>query len=291
MTPPEPVTLIAPKAADVGGLPVQRLLPRAGRRTIGAWCFVDIAGPVDVGAASMQVGPHPHIGLHTVTWMIAGEVMHRDSLGGEQMLRPGELNLMTAGHGIAHAEQVPVEAKGALHLVQLWVAQPDTTRHGPPDFAHHADLPRVTVNGTQVTALLGEVLDARSPVRCDTPLMGAEVRLTGALTLPVDPSFEHGVLPLDGDVIANNVHIASGHLGYLPPGARTLQLSSSATTRLLVLGGEPFTESLRMHWNFVARTTDELAEAVSQWNAGDPGRFGAVGGGLPRTPAPPLPGR
>lgn len=288
MTPPAPVTLIAPKAVDVGGLPVQRLLPRAGRRTIGAWCFVDIAGPVDVAVASLQVGPHPHIGLHTVTWMIAGEVVHRDSLGNEQVLRPGELNLMTAGRGIAHAEQVPAHAAGTQHLVQLWVAQPDTTRHGSPDFAHHPDLPRVTFDGAQVTVLLGELLGARSPVRRDTPLVGIEVLLNGTATLPVDPSFEHGVLPLDGDVTANNVHLASGHLGYLPPGTSSLHMTAPGPTRLLVLGGEPFTEPLRMHWNFVARTTDELAEAVRHWNDGDITRFGPVVGGLARIPAPPL---
>lgn len=288
MTQPEVVTTITPKVVDVGGLPVRRLLPRAGRRTVGAWCFVDIAGPVDLSVASMQVGPHPHIGLHTVSWMIDGEVVHHDSLGNEQVLRPGELNLMTAGHGIAHAEQVPEGAGGRLHLVQLWVAQPEATRHGLPDFAHHAELPRLMVDGTQITVLLGEVLGTRSPVRCDTPLVGAEVMLSGALTLEVDPSFEHGLLPLDGEVMGNGIRLEAGHLGYLPPGDTTLRFEApTRRTRVMVLGGKPFTEPLRMHWNFVGRTTDELAQAVHDWNH-DSGRFGSVGGGLARIPAPPL---
>jgi len=288
MTQPEAVTIIAPRMVDVGGLPVARLLPRAGRRTIGAWCFVDIAGPVDVSVASMQVGPHPHIGLHTLSWMIDGEVMHHDSLGNEQLLRPGELNLMTAGHGIAHAEQVPEGAHGQLHLVQCWVAQPEATRHGPPDFAHHADLPRVMVDGMRITVLLGEVLGTGSPVRCDTPLVGAEVMLSGVLTLPVDPSFEHGVLPLDGDVMVNGIRLEAGHLGSLPSGVAALQMSSiTGTTRVMLLGGQPFTEPLRLHWNFAARSRDELTTAVRDWNHDSP-RFGAVGGGLARIPAPPL---
>lgn len=288
MTQSGAVTIIAPKVVDVGGLPVARLLPRAGRRTIGAWCFVDIAGPVDVSVATMQVGPHPHIGLHTLSWMIDGEVMHRDSLGNEQLLRPGELNLMTAGHGIAHAEQVPEGAGGRLHLVQCWLAQPEATRHGPPDFAHHAELPRVEVAGSDVTVLVGEVLGARSPVRCDTPLVGAEVMLFGALTLPVDPSFEHGVLPLDGEVMVDGIRLQAGHLGCLPPGVAALQISSiTGTTRVMLIGGQPFSEPLRLHWNFAARSRDELATAVSDWNHDSP-RFGTVGGGLARIPAPTL---
>ena len=127
MTTPE---LIKGMEADVGGITVRRLLPRATRRTVGAWCFVDHAGPIDAADATMQVGPHPHTGLHTVTWMLEGEVVHRDSLGSEQLLRPGQVNLMTAGHGVAHAEQVPGGGHRPPAAVQLWVAQPEETRHG-----------------------------------------------------------------------------------------------------------------------------------------------------------------
>src|SRR5689334_7924679 len=141
-----PVELGEGRRTEVGGIPVQRALPQRTRRTVGAWCFVDHFGPVAVtgsggGGASMQVGPHPHVGLQTVTWVLDGEVLHHDSLGSEQLIKPGQLNLMTAGRGVAHAEETPAGAAGHLHGLQLWVAQPDATRHGPPAFEHHPSLP------------------------------------------------------------------------------------------------------------------------------------------------------
>jgi quercetin 2,3-dioxygenase len=284
-----PAAIVLPKVADVGGIPVQRLLPRSGQRTVGAWCFVDVAGPVDVAEAAMQVGPHPHIGLHAVSWMIHGEVVHRDSLGSEQVLRAGELNLMTAGHGIAHAEQVARETRGVQQMVQLWVAQPEATRHGSPAFAHHDDLPRFGVGASHGTLLVGSLHGEISPVRSDTPLMGAELLVDGVARLRVDRSFEHSVLALDGDVVVAGTRIPAGALGYLPTGRGTIEIAAvEGTTRVMVLGGEPFPDRIRMHWNFVARTNDELAAATADWNATSD-RFGAaVGGGLPRIAAPPL---
>lgn len=287
------IDLVEPRMSDVGGVTVARLLPRAVRRTIGAWCFVDHAGPVDVDVASMQVGPHPHIGLHTVSWMLAGELVHRDSLGSEQVLRPGQLNLMTAGHGIAHAEQVPSRARGEQHLLQLWVAQPESTRHGPPEFAHHADLPVVDVDGTTATVLVGALAGARSPARADTPLLGADLVVGTPTEVPVEPTFEHGILAVDRDLAVADGVVPAGTLGYLPPGADRIAVrpAGSDPVRALLLGGEPFPERIRMHWNFVARDDDELRRAVDEWNGGDD-RFGPVGGGLARIPSPPVaPGR
>lgn len=280
------ITVIAPKPVEVGGIPVQRVLPRAGRRTIGAWCFVDTAGPIDVEVAAMQVGPHPHIGIHTVSWMIAGELVHRDSLGSEQVLRPGQLNLMSAGHGIAHAEQASTTASGSQHLVQLWVAQPESTRHSSPDFAHHSELPHFGIGACEITVLLGAMGNELSPARCDTPLVGADLVLREPLQLPVNPHFEHGLLPPDNDIAIHGQRIAAGSLAYLPAGHEMLSLApTTSTSRVVLIGGEPFEEQLRMHWNFVARTNNELTQAVDDWN-NDTNRFGAVGGGLSRIPAP-----
>ena len=143
--------------ADVGGLPVHRALPQRGRRMVGAWCFLDRFGPIDVTPRrTMTVGPHPHIGLHTVTWLLSGQVLHSDSLGNQQPIRPGQLNLMTSGRGIAHAEDGRGEPRGLMDGVQLWVAQPESTRHDPPTFAHHAALPVVDVRAARATVLLGE---------------------------------------------------------------------------------------------------------------------------------------
>jgi quercetin 2,3-dioxygenase len=140
-----------PREAEVGRFRVRRALPRRARRTVGAWCFVDLMGPADVAEdEGLGVPPHPHIGLQTATWLIAGEALHRDSLGTEQLLRPGQLNLMTAGGGIAHSEE-GTTYRGPLQGIQLWIAQPEATRHGAPHFEHHAGLPQVGLGAGDLT--------------------------------------------------------------------------------------------------------------------------------------------
>src|ERR1700744_1891338 len=150
-----PVVELSPgRATQVGALPVRRILPQRPRRTVGSWCFLDHAGPVRAEpGASFGIGPHPHMGLQTVTWLLAGELLHLDSLGSEQLIRPGQLNLMTAGHGVAHAEEDPARSE-EVHAVQLWVAQPAATRDGPSAFEHHAELPQVELDGAQATVLV-----------------------------------------------------------------------------------------------------------------------------------------
>src|SRR3954451_885376 len=148
------------RQAEVGGFGVQRVLPRRPRRTVGAWCFVDHMGPGQVSdGRGLDIGPHPHIGLQTVTWLVRGTVLHRDSLGSEQVIRPGQLNLMTAGHGVSHSEETAGVYAGGLHGVQLWVAQPSTTRDASPAFEHHAELPRTEVGGAVATVLIGDFAD------------------------------------------------------------------------------------------------------------------------------------
>jgi hypothetical protein len=281
--------LIPSRATEVGGVTVRRALPRRQRRTVGAWCFVDHMGPADLAAdVGLRVGPHPHVGLHTVTWLVEGEVVHRDSLGSEQPIRPGQLNLMTAGRGVAHAEAStdPAGEGGRVHGVQLWVAQPDGTRDGDPAFEHHAELPAAGLGGFTATVLVGELPGARSAARADTPLLGVELRTAiGVATVPLDPSFEHAVVVLEGELAVDEEPVGPGALAYLGTGREELRVEADRPTVALLLGGEPFGEPPLMWWNFVARTRDEIGRARADWEAGSD-RFGAVGGDLPRIPAP-----
>jgi hypothetical protein len=269
------------------GMKVTRTLPDRRRRMVGAWCFADHFGPE---TAAMRVPPHPHTGLQTVTWLVEGEVLHRDSLGSEQVIRPGRLNLMTAGGGISHAEESPRERATVLHGVQLWVALPGAERHVAPHFEHHADLPSLAEPGVTVTVLMGELGGAESPARVYSPLMGAEVTLGGGAgtSLPVRPGFEYAALALSGVVEVGGTALAPGPLLYLGTGRSVLDLRALRPGRVLLLGGEPFDERIVMWWNFVGRSHDEIAAFRKQWADGDD--FGTVRGfdGAP-LPAPALP--
>jgi redox-sensitive bicupin YhaK (pirin superfamily) len=233
------------------------------------------------------IGPHPHIGLHTVTWLLEGELLHRDGLGTEQPIRPGQLNLMTAGHGIAHAEEAI--STGERHQgLQLWVAQPEATRHGDPAFEHHAELPRLQVGPATVTVLVGEVDGTPSPARRDTPLVGAEVLVPDAATaeVPLDPAFEHALVVAEGAVRVGGeggTIVTPGHLAYLGLGRDELALTADGDARLLLLGGEPFEATPLMWWNYVARTRAEVWEAHRDWEAGE--RFAPVDSALARIPS------
>ncbi|MCW0212390.1 MAG: pirin family protein [Pseudonocardia sp.] len=282
---------------------VRRLLPSLDRRMVGAWCFVDHYGPDEIARApGMQVAPHPHIGLQTVSWLLDGEVHHRDSLGSDVVIRPGELGLMTAGQGIAHSEQSPDPHAPYLHGAQLWVALPDEHRTTAPRFEHHRDLPVLDGPGMRATVLLGDVDGARSAGRVHTPLVGVDVELAAGadVRLPLEADFEHAVLTVSGspeigddavDGLAPGLDV--GALLYLGGGRRELRLRAETASRFLLLGGTPFAEELVMWWNFVGRTGEEIAEARTAWQAeiaGGDGPFGAVRGyeGDPLT-APELP--
>jgi redox-sensitive bicupin YhaK (pirin superfamily) len=292
-SPAEPATASAleiseAREASVGRSTVRRTLPRRGRRTVGAWCFADEMGPEQVTETEgLDIGPHPHIGLHTVTWLLSGAVLHRDSLGSEQLIRPGQLNLMTAGAGVAHAEESSRVFNGTLHGVQLWVAQPDATRNGSPAFEHHAELPRVSVGDGEAIVIAGAIADVASPARADTALVGAELQLPGGQSVwPLREEFEHALIPLDGALAIGEHVVVPGQLGYLGTGRAELPISALEPSRVLLLGGAPFPEPIVMWWNFVARTKEELAQARTQWATGDD-RFPEVDSELPRIAAPP----
>jgi quercetin 2,3-dioxygenase len=268
---------------------VRRLLPQRELRTVGAWCFADLFGPADVAnRPGMQVPPHPHTGLQTVTWLVEGEILHRDSLGNVQTIVPGQLNLMTSGGGIAHAETSPARRPPLMHGLQLWVALPEAARHGEPRFEHHTGLPHARQSNVDVTVVVGEFAGVRSPAWVPAPLLGAQLDLAGEARLPLRESFEHAVLVLSGAARAAGTALEPGSLLYLGTGRNQIDLASDAPARLFLLGGEPFEEPLVMWWNFVGRSHEEIAQAREDWMAGR--RFGTVAGypGEP-LPAPPMP--
>ncbi|MEV5508477.1 pirin family protein [Streptomyces orinoci] len=270
---------------------VRRLLPSLGRRMVGAWCFVDHYGPDDIaGEPGMQVPPHPHMGLQTVSWLHDGEVLHRDSLGSLQTLRPGQLGVMTAGRAIAHSEESPRQHARLLHGAQLWVALPDAYRHTAPGWEHHPELPRITGGGLQATVILGRLDGASSPATTYTPIVGADLTLPSGTTacLPLEPDFEYAALSMSGEAEVDGVPLAPGALLYLGCGRSELPLRAEVDSALMLLGGEPFEEKILMWWNFVARTHEEIARAREDWMTGT--RFGEVHGYHgPPLPAPVLP--
>jgi redox-sensitive bicupin YhaK (pirin superfamily) len=280
------LTVSDSRLTDVGGLPVHRALPQRGRRTVGAWCFLDRFGPTDVTPQqTMEVGPHPHIGLHTVTWLLSGQVLHSDSLGNEQPIRPGQLNLMTSGRGIAHAEDGRGKPPGLMDGVQLWVAQPEATRHDPPSFAHHAELPVVDLGAARATVLLGEFAGALSPARTDWPLVGADIAGSGRVDLPLESSFEHAVVVLHGEARLGEAVAGPNQLVYMGAERDGVHLDLADGSRVLLLGGRPFTEEILMWWNFVARDRSEMERAYADWGASNE-RFGTVASTLDRIAAP-----
>lgn len=276
------------RRTSVGPTDVFRVLPTKGRRLVGAWCFADVMVPPDAhDPHPLEIGPHPHIGLSTVTWLFEGEALHGDSLGTEQVIRPGQLNLMTAGRGIAHSE---LSTETGVHGVQMWVAQPERTRHGGSRFEHHADLPRLELPGAEAKVFMGALAGQTSPATSDTALVGAEISLVGNTEIEVDPTFELAVLTIDGPVLVENEVVEPGWLALLAPGRTALRLEARQPgTRVMLLGGEPLGERVQMWWNFVARTRDELTEAWRAWQTHDTDRFGPVPSRLPRMEAPPPP--
>jgi redox-sensitive bicupin YhaK (pirin superfamily) len=270
---------------------VRRLLPHRQRRMIGAWCFVDHFGPDDVsGRPGVQVPPHPHTGLQTVTWLVEGVIEHRDSLGSHQLIAPRQLNLMTSGHGIAHSEFTPPEHPPGMHGLQLWVALPAEARRGPARFEHHPEMPVWQCGDARVTVIAGQFGEARSPALLHSSLVGAEVTFAGPARqpLPLDPGFEYGMVAMSGAATVAGTHLEPGSLLYLGIGRDEVTVDAPGDARLFLLGGEPFDEPLVMWWNFVGRTHEEIVQARDEWMAGR--RFGAVAGCAAQPlPAPEMP--
>ena len=268
---------------------VRRSLPHRDRSLIGAWCFVDHYGPADVSSTGGMVVPgHPHTGLQTVSWLFSGQIEHRDTTGAHAVVRPGEVNLMTAGRGIAHSEFSTPDTT-TLHGAQLWVALPEAHRFTEPAFEHYAP-PPVQVDGARVLVFLGSLLGQTSPVSMHSPIVGAELTLpAGAtVTVPVDRTFEHGLLCDTGVVRVGDAEAAPGEIVYVPTGTDTVRITSAGAgpgpTRLLLLGGTPFGEQIVMWWNFIGRSHDEIVEFRERWQRA------RETGGSPAGPGAPEPG-
>ncbi len=276
----------------IGEMGIMRVLPTKQRRTIGPWCFVDLMSPDDVDRPPpLEIGPHPHIGLATVTWLFSGSVLHSDSLGSEQPIHPGELNLMTAGFGIAHAEEgittEPPTETGGVMGVQMWLAQPDGSRHGGSAFQHVSHLPEVEIPNGSAKVLIGGYGGQRSGAEFDHPSVGLDVRVRDATTLSLDSSFEHGVVPVDRPVRVDDAIVEPGSLALIPTGFGEVRIETrGGDGRLMLLGGLPLGEDVKMWWNFVARTIDEITEAWADWQSHNSDRFGPVPSKLARIDAP-----
>ena len=274
----------------LGELAVLRALPVKGRRLIGPWCFVDRFGPLSFTQSTpMDVAPHPHMGLQTVTWLLEGEVVHDDSLQQEAVLRPGALNVMTSGGAIAHAERTPDDNTGRLNGVQLWTALPESRRHGAAAFQHLNTVPTFEATGGIVQLFSGSLAGTVSPADHYSDLVGADLQVHRGetLTVPLQPLHEHAVLLLTGDCTIEGEYLSRTSLYYLGTDRQELAMSSADGARILLLGGLPFAETILMWWNFVARTPDEIREARDDWEAHR--RFGEVPAYRgPRLPAPEL---
>jgi redox-sensitive bicupin YhaK (pirin superfamily) len=275
---------------NLGTLKILRALPVRQKRLIGPWCFLDRFGPLSFSEAKpLDVAPHPHIGLQTVSWILQGEIVHNDSLGNEALLRPGGVNVMTSGGGIAHSEETPPKNSGTLNGVQLWVALPDADRNGEACFQHLTEVPVIEESGITVRVFAGSMLGSSCPVTHFSPILGADITLSAVsvLDLPLDQSFEHAVFLLTGDAEINGQSIDSTSLWYLGTSRSSLQFKSRSGCRVLLIGGLPFAEKILMWWNFVARTSEEIAQARSDWQSHQ--RFGEVKAYRgPRLNAPPL---
>jgi len=259
---------IKTRTAIVGdNMPIRRALPHRDRKTIGAWCFLDHFGPLDLAnSKGLRIGPHPHIGLQTFTYPLSGEILHRDSLGSVQKIQHGQINLMTAGKGISHAEEsLP---NGILHGVQLWIALPDSVRNMEPHFIHYDHIPSLKLDNLHINILAGELLNIISPVKIYSPLVGLELHAMEDTTtnLPLNPNFEYGILPLIGTIDIAHETVDINTLLYLPCGKSSMPIRVKKDSRILIIGGEPFKEDILIWWNFVARTKAEMIEAVNAWN-------------------------
>lgn len=270
---------LSTRIAHIGGdLTIRRALPHRERRMIGAWCFLDHFGPLDLKQTNgLNVAPHPHMGLQTFTWTLQGEILHRDSLGSKQVIQPGQVNLMTAGHGISHSEESLPDT--VLHGVQLWIALPEAERNRAGEFFHYQQIPVLQQDNVTMYLLAGEMFGKTAPTKVYSPLMGLDIHAMQEtkMLLPLNPEFEYGILPLIGQVEMEGEIADLETLLYLGKGRTTAELQLSPNARILIIGGLPFKEEVLIWWNFVGRSKDEIMQATHEWN-NQAERFGTVEG-------------
>lgn len=293
MMPPSSIeTVIVPRTSDIGGLEVRRALPSIQRRMVGPFVFLDQMGPAVLRAGTgLDVRPHPHIGLATVTYLFDGEILHRDSLGTIQPIRPGEVNWMTAGRGIAHSERTAEEARTAdknLFGIQMWVALPRRDEETAPAFAHHPadDLPLIEGEGKRVRLIVGSLYGKRAPVTTFSEMFYADAALEAGsrLELPAEHE-ERAIYIAEGRVEVAGDEFEAGRLLVFRPGD-AIAVKAIGAARFVLLGGEPLDGPRNIWWNFVSSSKERIEQAKADWKAG---RFVAVPGETEFIPLPEQP--
>ena len=281
--------VIAPKTHDLGGFEVHRVLPSIQRRMVGPFIFFDHMGPAAFPAGKgIDVRPHPHIGLATVTYLFEGEILHRDNLGSVQAIKPGAVNWMTAGRGIAHSERTPPEIRKAparLHGIQLWVALPTRHEEIAPSFVHHGGetLPVINEPGKTVRVIAGSIYGSRSPVTTLSDMVYADATLAAGVRLPIPADFaERAIYVATGSIAIDGTPYATGQLLVLKPGAEVI-VQAESESHVLILGGEPMDGPRHIWWNFVSSSKDRIEQAKADWKAG---RFPTVTGETEFIPLP-----
>lgn len=281
--------VIVPRASDIGGFEVRRALPSAQRRMVGPFVFFDHMGPTAFRAGTgLDVRPHPHIGLATITYLFTGEILHRDSLGSLQPIRPGDVNWMTAGRGIAHSERTAPDTRaagGALEGIQAWVALPKRQEETEPGFAHHprASLPASEGDGVILRVIAGALFGLRAPVEVFSDMFYAEALLVAGARLTLPAEYEERALY----VASGRIDIAgqvfdSGRLLVFRPGD-AIDLRAIDAARVLLLGGEPMDGPRHLWWNFVSSSKERIEQAKADWKSG---RFEPVPGDAEFIPLP-----
>jgi redox-sensitive bicupin YhaK (pirin superfamily) len=286
---PDSFAVLTPRTRDLGDFSVRRVLPGHPQQMVGPFIFFDHMGPLQLQAGrGVDVRPHPHIGLATVTYLFEGSFVHRDSLGTDQAIHPGDVNWMTAGRGIVHSERTPPDERTEgprLHGIQTWVALPVEAEEVAPGFSHHPakSLPEFTERGVRVRVIAGKAFGAMAPVKSFSPLLYASLEFSagGALTVPPEHE-ERGVYLVDGEVSVGGQVLPPQHL-LLPPRGRSVTLESSSGARVLLLGGAHIAEPRYIWWNFVSSSKDRIEQAKKDWDAE---RMGKIAGDDERIPLP-----
>jgi redox-sensitive bicupin YhaK (pirin superfamily) len=273
--------VIVPRTVDLGDFAVRRALPSARTRMVGPFIFFDHFGPAEFRAGNgLDVRPHPHIGLATVTYLFDGEIMHRDSLGTAVAIRPGEVNWMTAGRGIVHSERTRPERRvdhEPIHGLQMWVALPEAKEEMEAGFTHHetAEFPVVKDNGKNIRVVVGSLYGARSPVPTVHETIFGDVQLKAGATVPLDAGHEErAIYIIDGAVDISGDKFEAGRLLVFKPGD-TVTITASTDAHFVIVGGAPMDGPRHIWWNFVSSRKDRIEQAKAEWKAG---HFGKVPG-------------
>jgi len=275
LTRPGVGSIIVGRERDIGGFSVHRILPHVQHRHIGPYVFFDHMGPADFADhGGMDVRPHPHIGLATMTYLLEGEILHRDNLGTEQVITPGAINWMTAGRGIVHSERTPPRVREAgvsrLHGIQVWIALPTKDEECEPDFTHYPSesLPVVDVDGSRVRALVGSLYGASSPVRTRSPLFYADAEMPEGASLPMTFGYEEcAAYVTSGSISVGDTRLDANSMLIFPPKASPV-LRAETNARLMLLGGDRVDGPRHIFWNFVSSSQERIEQAKREWQEG-----------------------